>query len=692
MQNFIFELGTEELPPKSLKELAQTLKSLIESRLIKAELDFESIDWYASPRRLSLSVKQLIEQQPAKFVEKKGPSVQAAFDNNGNPTKAAEGWARSNGITVSEAERLITDKGEWLMYRSHIPGKTVHELLPSMLEESLKKLPIAKPMRWGNHTIEFIRPVHSVTMMYGNKQVPGTIFGLKSSNVISGHRFLGQKTIQLNHADDYLKRLKNEGYVIADFEERKQVIADAIASLSMKVGGTTPLDNDLLEEVTAITEWPCAYTASFDQKFLQVPSEALIATMKSDQKYFPVFDQQGKLTSQFIFVSNIETSKPDSIISGNEKVIRPRLADAEFFYKNDQSTTLEQKLEKLRKVTFQKDLGSMYQRSQRIASISQSLAEMLNTNSEDAYQAGLLSKADLMSEMVLEFTDTQGYMGMHYALQEGKSHEVSLAISEQYLPKYSGDRLPTQPISIGLALAEKLDTLIGIFGVNLQPKSDKDPFALRRSAIGLLRIIIENKLDLDLNDLILNALKAYEPNHKLRNSQVKDEVLNFVQDRYNAYYKDLGISSDVILSVNKLKITLPYDYHKRITAVYEFKQLNGVKSLIAINKRVNNILKKNQDLVDLEHIIDRELFVEPEERILHQAMEESHKRMLTSLQKKSYQQALEEILSIDHALDTYFEKVMIMSDQTDVRKNRLAVLVSIRSMLSQVADLSEIQL
>ena len=692
MQNFIFELGTEELPPKSLRELAETLNSLLESQLIKAELEFKKFIGMphlgASPFTSNNSLKNNLQRSSKSSY----PSVQAAFDNNGNPTKAAEGWARSNGITVAEAERFVTEKGEWLLHRSHQAGQNIRKLLPNMIQECLKKLPIAKPMRWGSHNIEFIRPIHSITMMYGSECIAGKIYGIDSSNMISGHRFLGQQQIQLEHADDYLKVLQEHGRVIADFETRKNLIATSIEKLSKELGGITPIDADLLEEVTAITEWPCAYAASFDEKFLQVPSEALISTMKCDQKYFPVFDQEGKLTSRFIFISNIETAQPEHIISGNEKVIRPRLADAEFFYNNDLNTSLEQKLEKLKKVTFQKDLGSMFDRSERIAHISQSLAQLLHTSPEEAYQAGLLSKADLASEMVLEFADTQGAMGQHYALKEGKTAAVSHAISEQYLPKFAGDQLPKQPVSICLALAEKLDTLVGIFGVNLQPKSDKDPYALRRSAIGLLRIIIENELDLDLQDLINLTLKVYERNHTLKNSAVSTEVLKFIQDRYNAYYKELGIGADVIHSVSQMNITAPYDCHRRITAVHAFKKLSGVQSLIAINKRVNNILKKNQALIDANQVVNSDLFVEEEETLLHQAMNQSSASIQENILTKSYQQALAEILTIDHALDAYFEKVMIMSDQVNIRKNRIAVLLSIRTMLTQVADLSKIQL
>ena len=489
-ENLLIEIGTEELPPKALCKLAQAFADNMQNALDAAELKYASVEWFASPRRLAVNVIDLAEQQEDKLIEKKGPAVSVAFDEAGQATKAAQGWARSNGITVEQAERLTTDKGEWLLFKGESKGETISSLLPPMIDGALKKLPIPKAMRWGSSSIQFIRPVHTVTILFGADVIKGNILGIDSDRVVQGHRFHGEKQFSLAHANDYLAQLEAH-YVLADFAARKAKIQQQVKATAQKENAVADMNDELLDEVTALVEWPVVLTASFDESFLEVPKEALIYTMKDDQKYFPLLDQNGQLKSRFVFVTNIESKDPKQIISGNEKVIRPRLADAEFFFNTDKKTTLESRLESLKTVLFQKQLGTLYEKSQRIAELAGTIASMLDSDAALASRAGLLSKTDLMTNMVMEFPDVQGVMGMHYAKNDGESDAVALALNEQYMPRFAGDQLPTSHISSAVALADKIDTLVGIFGIGQVPKGDKDPFALRRAAIGVLRISVE---------------------------------------------------------------------------------------------------------------------------------------------------------------------------------------------------------
>ena len=462
IENLLVELGTEELPPKALTKLASAFADNLQNELEAAELQFEAVRWYASPRRLAVRVEKLAEQQQDKVVEKRGPAVSAAFNDNGEPTKAAEGWARSNGIKVEEAERLKTDKGEWLLFKAEVKGKSIDELLSGLVEKALKKLPIPKPMRWGSKSTQFIRPVHTFTQLYGDRLIPGTVLGLESARVIQGHRFHGNKQFELDHADNYLAMLEQH-FVLADHQQRKQSILENLNATAEKLGALPDVNEALLDEVTALVEWPVVLTAGFEQEFLAVPKEALIYTMKDDQKYFPLLSQSGELLDKFLFVSNIESADPDQVIKGNEKVIRPRLADARFFFETDKKQTLEARLSSLESVLFQKQLGTLKEKSERISQLAKQIAEKIGANAQNAERAGLLAKTDLMTNMVMEFPDVQGVMGMHYARHDGESEEVAVALDEQYKPRFSGDELPKQGVSIAVALADKLDTLVGYF-------------------------------------------------------------------------------------------------------------------------------------------------------------------------------------------------------------------------------------
>lgn len=525
-KTFLVEIGTEELPPKALRSLAESFAANFTAELDNAGLAHGTVQWFAAPRRLALKVANLAEAQPDREIEKRGPAIAQAFDAEGKPSKAAEGWARGCGITVDQAERLTTDKGEWLLYRAHVKGESTEALLPNMVATSLAKLPIPKLMRWGASDVHFVRPVHTVTLLLGDKVIPATILGIQSDRVIRGHRFMGEPEFTIDNADQYPEILRERGKVIADYEERKAKIKADAEEAARKIGGNADLSESLLEEVASLVEWPVVLTAKFEEKFLAVPAEALVYTMKGDQKYFPVYANDGKLLPNFIFVANIESKDPQQIISGNEKVVRPRLADAEFFFNTDRKKRLEDNLPRLQTVLFQQQLGTLRDKTDRIQALAGWIAEQIGADVNHATRAGLLSKCDLMTNMVFEFTDTQGVMGMHYARHDGEAEDVAVALNEQYQPRFAGDDLPSNPVACALAIADKMDTLAGIFGIGQHPKGDKDPFALRRAALGVLRIIVEKNLNLDLQTLTEEAVRLY--GDKLTNANVVDDVIDFI--------------------------------------------------------------------------------------------------------------------------------------------------------------------
>ncbi|MFS1436804.1 glycine--tRNA ligase subunit beta [Shewanella sp. 10N.286.48.A6] len=687
VENLLIEVGTEELPPKALRKLAESFLANFSEELTKAELAFEKATWYAAPRRLAISIEQLAVAQADKVVEKRGPAVAQAFDADGNPTKAAMGWARGNGITVEQAERLKTDKGEWLLHQAKVVGVETKSLIAAMAQKALDKLPIPKPMRWGSNTTQFIRPVHTVTMLLGDELVDGELLGIKSARTIRGHRFMGVDTFELDHADNYLAALEQQGKVLADYQRRKDIIKTNAEAAAKDIGGVAELEDDLLEEVTSLVEWPVVLTASFEEKFLDVPAEALVYTMKGDQKYFPVFDKAGQLLPNFIFVTNIESKDPQQIISGNEKVVRPRLADAEFFFETDKKESLEARLASLETVVFQKQLGTIKQRVERISAIAGFIATSIDANSEEASRAGLLSKSDLMTNMVMEFTDLQGTMGMHYARLNGETEVVAVALAEQYKPKFSGDTVPTAPISICVALAEKLDTLVGIFGIGQAPKGAADPFALRRAAIGILRICLENNLPLDLVDLIDKAKQLHGEN--LTNDNVSEQVLEFFMGRFRSWYQDQGVSVDVILAVLARKPTAPADFESRIKAVAHFRTLEQASALAAANKRVSNILAKVEG--ETATSIDASLLVEPAEKALAEKLAELQPQLAPLFAAANYQEALALLANLRESVDAFFEGVMVMADDEALKNNRLALLNSLREQFLHAADISLLQ-
>jgi len=683
-ENLLIELGTEELPPKSLRKLAESFASNIEAELNKAELTFEKVNWLASPRRLAVVVTNLVATQADKIVEKRGPAVNVAFDDNGIATKAAQGWARSNGITVEEAERLVTDKGEWLLFKSAVKGLHINSLIPAIAESALAKLPIAKPMRWGSASTQFIRPVHTVTMLFGSELIQGELLGVASDRIIRGHRFMGEAELTLSHADQYESLLDDSGKVIVDYERRKAIIREQVEALAAHENGLAAIDEELLEEVTSLVEWPVTLVGSFEEKFLKVPSEALIYTMKDNQKYFPVLDKEGNLLPRFIFVSNIVSRDPKQVVSGNEKVVRPRLADAEFFFETDKKKTLEDRLTSLSSVLFQKQLGTLQEKSERISAVAEKIAANIQANPEHAKRAGLLSKADLMSEMVMEFPDVQGVMGMYYASFDGEHEDVAVALNEQYLPRFAGDKLPTSLVACAVSLADKLDTLVGIFGIGQAPKGDKDPFALRRAAIGLLRIITDKNLDLDIVDLVEIAKAQYAD--KLTNEHVVNDVVDFLFARFRATYQTNGYSVELIQSVLERRPTKPVDFEKRIKAVAKFQTLPAAAPIAAANKRISNILAKVTEEINLE--VNQELLQEDAEKALVEILGSLESKLSPLFLVGDYESALFELASLQTPVDAFFDNVMVMSDDLAVKNNRLALLNRLRNLFLQVADVS----
>ena len=686
-QTFLTEIGTEELPPKALRSLAESFAANLTAELAAANLTHGDVTWYAAPRRLAVKIAGLAESAADREVEKRGPAVAQAFDAEGKPTKAAEGWARGCGITVDQADRMVTDKGEWLLYRAVEKGNKAKELLADMVSRALAKLPIPKLMRWGDKETHFVRPVHTVTMLMGADVIPGEVLGITSDRVIRGHRFMDEAEFTIAHADEYPAILETRGKVMADYDARKAMIKRDAEKAALALGGVADLTDSLLEEVTSLVEWPVVLTAKFEEKFLAVPSEALVYTMKGDQKYFPVYDKNGNLMPNFIFVANIESSDPSQIIAGNEKVVRPRLADAEFFFKTDCKKRLEDNLPRLSTVLFQQQLGTLRDKTDRLEALAGWIAGQIGADVNHATRAGLLAKCDLMTNMVFEFTDTQGVMGMHYARHDGESEDVALALKEQYQPRYAGDNLPSTPVSDALAIADKMDTLAGIFGIGQHPKGDKDPFALRRAALGVLRIIVEKGYNLDLETLTQEAVRLY--GDKLTNANVVTDVVDFMLGRFRAWYQEQGYAIDTIQAVLARRPTRPADFDARMKAVTHFRTLEEAAALAAANKRVSNILSKSDDA--LNDTVLASLMNAPEEIRLAAYVTDLKTQLAPLYAEGKYQEALTELASLREAVDAFFDSVMVMDKDDNIRRNRLTLLNELRNLFLGVADISLLQ-
>ena len=682
-ENLLIELGTEELPPKALKKLALAFKDGLVAQIDAAELSFSDVEWFAAPRRLAVRVNGLQSQQADKEVEKRGPAVKAAFDADGNATKAAMGWARGCGIDVSEASRLKTDKGEWLLHTATVAGKSLESLVEEFIVKAIKQLPIAKPMRWGSGREEFIRPVHTLIAMYGDKVLPASVLGLSSSNQSQGHRFHHRGLVEVSSADAYEAELEAAN-VIVNYDRRQQMIVAQMAAIASENSAKTIEDPDLLDEVTSLVEWPVALVGTFEERFLDVPPEALIYTMKDDQKYFPLLNDKDELLPKFVFISNIESKDPQQVISGNEKVVRPRLADAEFFYNTDKKQTLESRLSSLESVLFQKQLGTLKDKSDRISKLAGFIAEKSNANKALAERAGLLSKTDLMTEVVMEFTDIQGVMGKYYALNDGEDPIVADALYQQYMPRFAGDELPSSIEACSVALADKFDTLVGIFGISQHPKGDKDPFALRRAAIGIIRILIEKELDIDFEEVANFAAELF--GDKLTNEAVITDVIDFMLGRFQAYYQEQNIKVEMIRAVEIKRPTSALDFERRLKAVVNFAELEAAVALAAANKRVNNILSKNGQ--SSFSSIDNALLTDDAEKVLVAEIDKLDADVTAAFAEGDYAAGLNQLAALREPIDNFFDNVMVMADDEAVKNNRLAVLGKLQGLFMFTADIS----
>lgn len=686
-EDFLVELGTEELPPRALRTLVTAFADGIVKRLGDAKLDMGEVRVYASPRRLAVHINDLSTQQADQMIERRGPAVAAAFDADGNPTRAAEGFARSCGVEVDQLDRLKTDKGEWLVTNIEDKGARTAELLPDIVAESLASLPIPKRMRWGDRDAEFVRPAHWLLMLLGEKVVPAQVLGLQSGRLTRGHRFHSEGEIAVPHPDQYADILKEQGKVVADFDERRSSIASGVQALANDLGGKVILDDDLLDEVTALVEWPVPVAGKFDSEYLDIPGEVLITTMKDNQKYFPLFDSDDKLLPMFITVSNIDSTDMDMVRKGNEVVIRPRLADAMFFWQQDRKQPLAERMDVLKSVVFQTKLGSIHDKTERVAKLAESIAGGIGANVQHTRRAVALSKCDLVTEMVGEFASVQGIMGEYYARLDGEDEAVAVALSEQYLPRYADDKLAATPAGQCLAIADRLDTLVGIFAIGQKPTGVKDPFALRRLSLGALRTMIEQGLDLDLRALLQEAANGLQG--KVDVSGVVDEVFDFMVERLRAYYSGQGVGAKVFDSVAALQPTSPVDFDRRIKAVNEFVQLPEAESLAAANKRINNILKKNQP--DSNTVVDTSLFEGATEATLYDELQALESKTSPLFEAGDYSAALKALAQVRSPVDNYFDEVMVMADDISVRNNRLSMLGNMKSLFSRVADIGLLQ-
>lgn len=685
-RHLLIEIGTEELPPKALHLLSEAFEAGIRDGLSRKELGHGVLTRFAAPRRLAVLVHDLIVVQPERRVERRGPALAAAFDAAGNPSKATEGFARSCGVTVAELDRVETAKGAWLAYHSIVPGALTATLIPEIVETALKELPIPRRMRWGNGSEEFVRPVHWVVMLFGDDVVPGTILGVRAGRNSHGHRFHHPGPIPLPRAAAYAAVLAETGKVLADFGQRREAIRSQASHLASERGGTAVIEPALLDEVTALVEWPVALVGNFEPRFLAVPHEALITTMQDNQKYFPIVDAQQRLLPHFITIANIESRDPAKVRAGNERVIRPRFADAEFFWNQDRKTRLESHQPALKNVVFQQRLGSLYDKSERVAALARTLARSTGGSLDGVEHAARLAKCDLLTTMVQEFPELQGTMGHYYAKHDGEPAETARAIEEQYWPRFAGDAIPSTTTGRILALAERTDTLVGIFAIGQGPSGNKDPFALRRAALGALRIIIEGGLDIDLPAVLHEAAAAFP--HAVRAETAIDTVLDFMFERLRGYYIEQGFKADAFEAVAELRPSRPLDFDRRIRAVTEFRQLPEAESLAAANKRIRNILRKLEG--ELPFAVHTELLVEPAELALAAALAEIASEAVPMLEASLYAEGLTRLAGLRAPVDAFFDTVLVMADDAALRQNRIALLNELGSLFLRVADLSKL--
>ncbi|BBU42611.1 MULTISPECIES: glycine--tRNA ligase subunit beta [Pseudomonas] len=677
-QDFLVELGTEELPPKALASLGEAFLAGIEKGLQAAGLNYTGKQVYAAPRRLAVLIRQLDVQQPDRSINIDGPPLQAAF-KDGEPTQAALGFAKKCGVELAE----IDQSGPKLRFSQHIPGKATAGLLPTIVEDSLNDLPIPKRMRWAASREEFVRPTQWLVMLLGDQVVDCTILSQKAGRESRGHRFHHPENVVITTPANYVEDLR-KAYVLADFAERRELISKRTAELAMQQEGTAIVPPALLDEVTALVEWPVPLVCSFEERFLEVPQEALITTMQDNQKYFCLLDSEGKLLPRFITVANVESRDPKQIVQGNEKVVRPRLTDAEFFFKQDKKQPLETFNERLKNVVFQAQLGTVYDKAERVSRLAAFIAPLIGGDAKRAGRAGLLSKCDLATEMVGEFPEMQGVAGYYYALNDGEPEDVALALNEQYMPRGAGAELPQTLTGAAVAIADKLDTLVGIFGIGMLPTGSKDPYALRRAALGVLRILIEKQLDLNLTGAVEFAVKQFGA--KVKAAGLSEQVLEFIFDRLRARYEDEGIDVATYLSVRALQPGSALDFDQRVQAVQAFRKLPEAEALAAVNKRVSNLLSKAEGAIAEQ--VEPKYFDNANEFSLYSAIQQADQAVQPMAAARQYSESLARLAALRDPVDAFFEAVMVNAEDAKVRANRYALLSRLRGLFLGVADIS----
>lgn len=683
--DFLVEIGTEELPPKALSGLSLAFQEGLASELGQAGLKFREIERFATPRRLAVLVSNLETQQADKETERRGPPVKVAYDKDGKPTRAALAFAETCGVEPDALETESTPKGDWLVWRGTEKGQDARDLLPGIVQRSLDRLPIPRRMRWGAGEAEFVRPVHWVIMLLGTEVVPGPICGVEPGNETRGHRFMAPDAIALKKPGDYVKRLRIKGKVLANFNERRKEIAEQVAECAAKAGGDALLNAPLLDEITSLVEWPAAIEARFDEEFLSLPTEVLTATLVGHQRYVPVQDENG-LSAAFVVVANIDSQDPDQVRAGNQRVVRPRLADSMFFWNSDKKTSLQDRVSSLKNVLFQNKLGSVHDKSKRVAKLAAGIAKRLGGDPKLATRAATLAKCDLLTDMVGEFPELQGIMGRYYARNDGEPAELAQSLAEQYQPRFAGDALPESTTGRALAIGDKIDTICGIFAAGQKPSGNKDPFALRRNALGCLRILIEGELDLSLTDLIAEGI-ALQP-VKTRKG-LADEIYEFMMDRLRAYYlDDENIGPEMFDAVLANRPDSPLDFHQRLAAVRAFRDLDAAESLAAANKRIANILRKNSDPVPEQP--DAALMTEKAEKALFDRVQAMSGKVRPLLEQRRYRESLELLAGLREPVDEFFDQVMVMDDDPAIRGNRLALLAQMRALFLITADLSRL--
>ncbi|WP_349971718.1 glycine--tRNA ligase subunit beta [Pseudomonas caspiana] len=678
-QDFLVELGTEELPPKALNTLADAFLAGIEKGLQSAGLTYSAKQVYGAPRRLAVLITDLSTQQPDRSINLDGPPRQAAFDAEGNPTQAALGFAKKCGVDLSE----IDQSGPKLRYSQNIAGKPTASLLPTIVEDSLNDLPIPKRMRWGARKEEFVRPTQWLVMLFGDQVIDCTILAQTAGRESRGHRFHHPESVRITSPASYLSDLR-KAYVLADFNERRQLITKRVEELATQHEGTAIVPPSLLDEVTSLVEWPVPLVCSFEERFLEVPQEALITTMQDNQKYFCLLDADGKLLPRFITVANIESKDPQQIVLGNEKVVRPRLTDAEFFFKQDKKQKLETFNERLQNVVFQAQLGSVFDKAERVSKLAAFIAPRIGGDAQRAARAGLLSKCDLATEMVGEFPEMQGIAGYYYAKADGEADDVALALNEQYMPRGAGAELPTTLTGSAVAIADKLDTLVGIFGIGMLPTGSKDPYALRRAALGILRILIEKQLDLDLIETVKFAVGQFGA--KVKAAGLQEQVLEFIFDRLRARYEDEGVEVAVYLSVRALQPGSALDFDQRVQAVQAFRKLPEAAALAAVNKRVSNLLSKAEG--NIAQTVEPKYFDNANEFSLYSAIKQADQDVQPMAEARQYSETLARLAALREPVDAFFEAVMVNAEDASVRANRYALLARLRGLFLGVADIS----